>query len=696
MKLALTLLAVIGMAAHLLLSAPLQLTNPLVLLAVLLELSGCPLPHFGFISLSFAAVGALAPAPDAALACLLALGLRTLSTRQPRAVLPDLLAQLAALEAWKAAGPLAALPVFVAVSWLAPLEFLPALTRPELAAWSRARGRAFPLFVLSAAGAPVLGLQPFAGVCMLLAGGKMAAELTRPEPDLTAREVAEEQGALQRDQLNRELTAFDVLLKRLAGRIHLPQIVDAVLDAVEQTLKADSYAVFLPLPGGLQLAGRRGGGEPPTASARQAWQTGRTVDGAVPLEAGVLAVAREVPWRAEEIQLLERLAALASIGLRSGLRQAGLEAWVERLVVLLQSARALAATREPEEVSERLEEVLRHALPHDIGMLCGAPADGELVTVSRLWPAAVEVDRLALTHITANAPSLATDGSAPAPEVRSVLACPIAFEYGPPGVIVLCSRQPEAFLPEHGDVLAMLATLGAIAFTNAHLYADLRESQAQVAQASKLAAVGQLAAGVAHELTTPRGAIALSVESALRRPEGAGKRLEPALRGVEQCRSIISKLLVFCREDRSQRRKVELHEVVAEALLLVGAQLRQDGVELKLELGPPAQVLVNPNEVQQILTNLLVNARDAGRRVELHSRVEGRRVLVTVTDDGPGMAPEVLERAFEPFFTTKEVGRGTGLGLSVSRELAHKNGGELRLTSSPGQGTRAELELSLA
>ena len=187
----------------------------------------------------------------------------------------------------------------------------------------------------------------------------------------------------------------------------------------------------------------------------------------------------------------------------------------------------------------------------------------------------------------------------------------------------------------------------------------------------------------------------LSLESAMAKPEMAKKRLETAVLGAKQCQTIVSKLLVFCRDDRSLQVPLDLHEVLAETLLLFGGQLKRAGLELSTELAPEARVLGNASELQQVLTNLLVNARDSGaQRIVVRSAVRGDRVSLSVEDDGPGMPPEVLARAFEPFFTTKPVGKGTGLGLSVSREIVQRHSGELRLTS-PG-GVRAEVELPLA
>ncbi|MEW6283451.1 MAG: ATP-binding protein [Candidatus Eremiobacterota bacterium] len=222
------------------------------------------------------------------------------------------------------------------------------------------------------------------------------------------------------------------------------------------------------------------------------------------------------------------------------------------------------------------------------------------------------------------------------------------------------------------------------------LEARLRSAQERLLQASKLATVGQFAAGIAHELNSPLAAIQLSIEGARDslsvRPERLPGKLESAREAVLHCRNITGKLLRASRAESTPRVPSDLNQAVRAALELVETRLRKDRVEVDLDLAPLPATTVSLSEVQQVVMNLLVNARDAvlspgaaGRAIRVRTRVDGDRVVLEVEDSGPGVPEEIRDRIFEPFFTTKPPDRGTGLGLSISRELAEENGGQLEL-----------------
>ena len=220
------------------------------------------------------------------------------------------------------------------------------------------------------------------------------------------------------------------------------------------------------------------------------------------------------------------------------------------------------------------------------------------------------------------------------------------------------------------------------------------ESQARVAHSSKMAAVGQLAAGVAHELNSPLGAVMMQLDAAQlnlerERYEKAADKMRSAARAAGTAKEIISKLLFYSRDGGGGERDVNLNEVVDDTLALLDPQLCYDNLELKVSLGDVPGVLANPNELQQVVTNLLLNARDAvlepdagGKVVEVRTYVHDGEVCLEVRDGGPGIAEQVLDQIFQPFFTTKPVGRGTGLGLSVSSKIVEQHGG--RLTARNG------------
>ena len=210
-------------------------------------------------------------------------------------------------------------------------------------------------------------------------------------------------------------------------------------------------------------------------------------------------------------------------------------------------------------------------------------------------------------------------------------------------------------------------------------------SHQHLTQSSTLAAIGQLAAGVAHELNTPLGAINIALEVAIRNleshPEKAESRLKLAAQASAQMQGIIDKLLHYARTSESQRSLAALSEVIGDTLQLVEHSYQLEGVQLDVGL-EEGSAMINRGEIQQILINLLGNARQAASGcspavVRLRLLKVEPVLMVSISDSGPGVPEEIVQRIFEPFFTSKEVGQGLGLGLSISREIAEQHGGSL-------------------
>jgi two-component system cell cycle sensor histidine kinase/response regulator CckA len=234
----------------------------------------------------------------------------------------------------------------------------------------------------------------------------------------------------------------------------------------------------------------------------------------------------------------------------------------------------------------------------------------------------------------------------------------------------------------------------------------LLQSQAQLLRSEKLAAVGQLAAGVAHEVNNPAAAVAANLTYLADRCRGSDRWPEDALECLAECTSSVARITRIVRQLLDAGRlavaptaaePVRLAQVVRESLRTAGARCGER-VRFAADVDEDLAALANGDALVQVLVNLILNGAQAipeGRRglVTVRGERAPGRVRLLVEDNGVGMAPEVARRAFEPFFTTKPFGVGTGLGLAVSRGLLHGLGGDLRFEVAAGGGTRAVVDL---
>ncbi len=275
-------------------------------------------------------------------------------------------------------------------------------------------------------------------------------------------------------------------------------------------------------------------------------------------------------------------------------------------------------------------------------------------------------------------------------------------------------RLPEG---HEREMLRSFASQAAVAMRNAGLFADnarlyeeaqqrvreLLATQAQLVQAAKLSAVGQLVSGVAHELNNPLSVVIGYGQLLLSRgvPDEAVRPIEAIVAQGARMAKIVQSLMLFSRQREPKRRPVDLGEVIQQILALRDTQLAVASIRLETELDatvPPVQG--DPHQLRQVFLNLVLNAeqailgsgvgaRRAGDciRVSTSTRAEGDRtwVIAQVADNGPGIPAQVLPRIFEPFFTTKRIGQGVGLGLSVSYGIVEQHGGRLSVESRPGR-----------
>ena len=226
---------------------------------------------------------------------------------------------------------------------------------------------------------------------------------------------------------------------------------------------------------------------------------------------------------------------------------------------------------------------------------------------------------------------------------------------------------------------------------------EQNQATAMLQQTDKLSSIGEIVAGVAHELNNPLSGV-LGFSQLLAQKDGDGKFRRDIERIVEcagRCQKIVQNLLSFARPGTPEKKPVGLNGILEKTLDLLQPALFADNIDVSKELTPKLPyVMADFHQVQQVLTNLITNAQQAmnaehgGGKLSLRTRVrEDGRIAVEVSDNGPGIPADVLPRIFDPFFSTKKQGRGTGLGLSVSFGIIRDHGGEILVDSRAGTGT---------
>jgi two-component system NtrC family sensor kinase len=226
----------------------------------------------------------------------------------------------------------------------------------------------------------------------------------------------------------------------------------------------------------------------------------------------------------------------------------------------------------------------------------------------------------------------------------------------------------------------------------------------QAIRQDRLVAMGELVGGVAHEVNSPLTSI-LAYAQVLERGVGgedAARALETITREAKRAARIVGKLLAFGRQGQPERIPSDVNQALRDTIDLRRYALRMQEIKLTVSLMPdPPMIVADPFQLQQVFINLLANAEQAvahqpsDRRISVSSEVRGDVFVVTISDSGPGIAPEALPHIFNPFFTTKPRGAGTGLGLSISEGIVREHHGVLRARSEPGQGATFEVELPL-
>lgn len=234
---------------------------------------------------------------------------------------------------------------------------------------------------------------------------------------------------------------------------------------------------------------------------------------------------------------------------------------------------------------------------------------------------------------------------------------------------------------------------------------EQKKMETKIQHTEKIASIGQLAAGIAHEINNPLGVILCHLDL-IKDDKGLSPEVRADLEIIEKhagnCRTIIADLLKFAHQHVSVKEPVSLNAIIEEVASMVGNQFRKQRIDIVMHLGREIPVVTaDADKMKQVMLNMLLNSAQAigedgeGGTITLASRyaADSQRVIITLEDNGPGIPAEVLDKIFDPFFTTKPPGKGTGLGLSVSYGIIRDHNGEITAESLPGKPTRFVISL---
>jgi len=261
-------------------------------------------------------------------------------------------------------------------------------------------------------------------------------------------------------------------------------------------------------------------------------------------------------------------------------------------------------------------------------------------------------------------------------------------------------RNGSRYTTDDIAIFSGLANQAALAIENAMVFEELQMNEAYMIQSEKLASLGQLASGMAHEIHNPLTIISGEAQLFLERFKGQHEQADEVLASIiEECQraaDITRRILRFAKPAPSDMVPVDMSAILDETLTLAGYQVRMDRVERTVTIQPDLpKVRGNQNQLQEVLLNLVLNAcqamGEAGGSLKLWAGANGAQVHICVEDSGPGMAHEQLLRIFDPFFTTKQT--GTGLGLFVCQRIVQAHGGIIEVESESGKGTRFTVKL---
>jgi len=291
-----------------------------------------------------------------------------------------------------------------------------------------------------------------------------------------------------------------------------------------------------------------------------------------------------------------------------------------------------------------------------------------------------------------------------------------AYWYGVFGGLVIAAISSIAYVNRASELVStfdrgrlaevaifhlVAVAVGLLANAQRRANARLRDSYEEIRRIDRLRTLGEVAAGLAHELRHPLASISGALEIIEARahaetPEAEFSRL--AMSEVRRLDQLVWEFLRYARPHAPELRVISLHEIVAQTMTLLSVEAERARVDLAVDGGASdLQARIDPLQIEQVLLNVVLNAVQAspeGGRVRISETMAGRDVCIDVTDEGPGIAREHRARIFEPFFTTRE--KGTGLGLAIAHRIVLAHGGSLEIVDTSGAGTRVRILLPTA
>lgn len=408
--------------------------------------------------------------------------------------------------------------------------------------------------------------------------------------------------------------------------------------------------------------------------------------------------------------LEETIALLKRTNLQYSENNRAIRNTISELMAMQQLSNSISTAREPETIVSTLIHLTRQVLPvvesnvflfsGEKGRLMPLSKKGsqEFLAEAQKHVEAGIVDWVISEQRTVVFPDLESMGAEGTKSI--IIIVPLIMRNQAIGMYMIRSPKSHEDIANHDiQLLTVLANQAAVAVENwqnyerlAALHKELKASQAQTMHATKLAAIGELAASIVHEIKNPIQVMVMHMEM-VQRGKPLPNWVEMISLQVKHLSEITRRLMNFSRNvsEESPMEEININRPIEETVAMIQHEYEINQIEIVLNLKPDLPpVLGNVGALQQVFLNLLINARDAmphGGTITISTESTGYYIVVKFSDTGIGIAPEHLDKIFMPFFTTKGEGKGTGLGLSICRKIINEHKGEIKVESVVGKGT---------